>query len=90
MAHSASSRKRIRQNAKRQLLNRRRKTAVKVAVREFSDKLAGNNAAEAAEALKVAYKKIDQMAAKGTMHRKTAARRKSLLARNLNKVAAAS
>jgi len=76
----------MRQNAKRNLLNRRRKESVKRAVRDFKDKLADGDVAAAAEALKGAYKKIDQITAKGTIHKNTAARRKSALAKQLGAV----
>jgi len=84
VAHSRSAQKRIRQNEKRRLQNRRRKLGVKTAVRDFQDQLEAGDAAAAAEALKVAQKKIDQMVAKGAIHKNTAARRKSSLARALN------
>ena len=83
MAHSLSAKKRVRQNAKHRLRNRRRKEAVKDAVREFRTALAAGDKAAAGKALSAAYKKIDQVAAKGTLHKNTAARRKSALARQL-------
>jgi len=83
-----SAKKRIRQNAKHQLRNRRRKESVKRAVRDFTDKLATGDQTAAAEAMKEAYKKIDQTAAKGTIHKNTAARRKSALAKALNEATA--
>lgn len=43
-----------------------------------------NNADNKAEAIRVAIKKIDQAAAKGIMHKNTAARKKSALAKKLN------
>ena len=84
VAHSRSAKKRVRQNIKRQLRNRRRKESVKRAVREFQDTLGQGDTAGAADALKQVYKKIDQTAAKGTIHKNTAARRKSTLAKQLN------
>ena len=84
VAHSRSAKKRVRQNLKRQLRNRRRKESVKRAVREFTDTIDQGNIPAAAAALKQAYKKIDQTAAKGTIHKNTAARRKSTLAKQLN------
>ena len=83
MAHSLSAKKRIRQNLKHQRQNRRRKESIKRVVRDFKDKLSAGQTAEAAEALKLAYKKIDQVAAKGTLHANTAARHKSRLAKQL-------
>ncbi|NQU75212.1 MAG: 30S ribosomal protein S20 [Planctomycetes bacterium] len=87
MANSLSSKKRIRQNLNRQLRNRRRKESVKLVVRDFKDKLSHGDTPAAAEALKEVYKKIDQITAKGTLHKNTAARRKSSLAKQLNTTA---
>ena len=87
MAHSRSAEKRIRQNEKSRLLNRRRKLAVKIAVGEFQEHLEDGDTVAAAEALKAAYTKIDQVAAKGAIHKNTAARRKSSLARALTAAA---
>jgi len=84
VAHSLSAKKRIRQNAQRRSRNRWRKEKVKEAVREFDEAVASGDKAKAAEQLKVVYKRLDQVAAKGTIHKNTAARRKSRLARKLN------
>ena len=43
-----------------------------------------NNSADKTEAVRLAMKKIDQAAAKGILHKNTAARSKSALARKLN------
>ena len=43
-----------------------------------------NNAADKAEAVKVAIKRIDQAAAKGLLHKNKAARNKSALVKKLN------
>ncbi len=43
-----------------------------------------NDAADKTEAVRVALRAIDKAAAKGIMHKNTAARRKSALARKLN------
>jgi len=84
VAHSLSSKKRIRQNVKRRALNRGRKAQLKTKVREFNESLSSGDAARSAEVLRAAIKKIDQTAAKGTIHRNTASRRKSQLQRKLN------
>ncbi|GMV98280.1 MAG: 30S ribosomal protein S20 [Phycisphaerae bacterium] len=84
MAHSLSAEKRIRQNAKRNALNKARKAQVKSKVRAFSEALTGGDKAKALEALRAAVKKVDQVAAKGTLHRNAAARKKSRLQKRLN------
>lgn len=84
MAHSLSSKKRIRQNVKRRALNKARKGQVKARVRSFSEALASGDKNKATEALRAAIKKVDQVAAKGTLHKNTANRRKSRLQKQLN------
>ena len=84
MAHSLSAKKRIRQNIKRRGRNRWRKQQIKEAVREFHEALRAGDKAKAAEQLKVVYKRLDRVAAKGTIHKNAAARRKSRLARKLS------
>jgi small subunit ribosomal protein S20 len=88
VAHSLSAKKRIRQNAKRRALNRRRKAQVKGVIKELDQALHGGDRAKAAEQLKAVYKKLDQIAAKGVIHRNTAARKKSRLARRVGALAA--
>ena len=87
MAHSLSAKKSIKQNAKCRARNRWRKTQIKLAVRDFDEALGAGNVDQAAEQLKVVYKKLDQVAAKGTIHKNTAARKKARLARQLNAAA---
>ncbi|MCD6304517.1 MAG: 30S ribosomal protein S20 [Planctomycetes bacterium] len=83
MAHSLSAKKRIRQNAKRRGRNRWRKSQIKQAVKQFDEALRAGDRAAAAERLKLVYKRLDKVAAKGTIHKNTAARKKSRLARKL-------
>ena len=83
MAHSLSAKKRNRQNVKRNLRNRRRKQQVKDAIREFEDALRSHNTKDAAELLKTVYKRLDRTAARGTIHKSTAARKKARLAKRL-------
>lgn len=86
VADSRSAKKRIRQNIKRRSRNRWRKEQVKEAVRQFDDALRAGDRAKAAEQLKLVYKRLDKVAAKGTIHKNAAARKKSRLARKLSKV----
>ena len=87
MAHSLSAKKRIRQNAKRRGLNRWRKGQMKDAVRSFDEALKAGDKAKATEQLSVAFKQLDRTAAKGTIHKNTANRRKSRMSKALNKLA---
>jgi small subunit ribosomal protein S20 len=86
VANSLSAKKRVRQSAKRRGLNRWRKTIVKDAVREFDDALKAGDKAKASEKLSVAFKQLDRTAAKGTIHKNTANRRKSRMTKALNKL----
>lgn len=84
VAHSLSSKKRIRQNVKRRALNKARKAQIKTRVRAFTEAVASGDKPKATEAARAAIKKVDQIAAKGTLHRNTANRRKSRLQKSLN------
>ena len=88
MAHSNSATKRIRQDEKRRLRHRWRKSAVKSSVRAFDEAVTAGTTDEAATQLRKAYKRLDKIAAKGTIHKKTAARKKSRLAKQLVKASA--
>lgn len=84
MASSLSSKKRIRQNAKCRARNRWRKAQVKEVIRAFDESLHDGNMDKAQEQLKAVYKQLDKVAAKGTIHKKTASRKKSRLAKRLD------
>ncbi len=86
MASSLSAKKRIRQNAKRRARNRWRKSQVKEVVKQYDQAISDGDADKAAELLNLCYKTIDQVAAKGTFHKKTASRQKARLAGKLNKI----
>ena len=86
MANSPSSRKRIRQNAKRRLLNRRRKEQLKQKVRAFEAAVGAAPADQATQAFRAAVKAIDQTSAKGAVHKNTAARKNARLAKRLAKL----
>lgn len=84
MAHSLSAKKRMRQNLKRRAINRAGRSTEKTAIRGALAALGGSDAAAAANAVKETTRVLDRDAAKGLIHKNTAARRKSRLARKLN------
>ncbi len=90
MANSLSAKKRIRQNVSRRARNRARKRLVKDNVRTFTEAVTDRDADKAASALKAAIKRIDQVAAKGTIHKNTASRKIAKLQRKFNALAAGS
>ena len=84
MANSASARKRIKQYERNRIRNRARKSAVKTRTRRFLEAIHDGKLQEAKEMFVHVQKQLDQVAAKGTFHKKTVARRKSRLACRLN------
>jgi len=88
VAHSLSAKKRVRQNDKRRAINRRRKSQVKTQIKHFQETLSEGDADAAAEQFRLVAAKLDKTAATSTMHKKTAARKKSRLAKQLNVIKA--
>jgi small subunit ribosomal protein S20 len=84
-----SAKKRVRQNIKRRARNRARKTVVKEQVKVFMTALAGGDMGKAEQEFRKTAQWLDKVAAKGSIHKNTAARRRSRLARRLNAAKAA-
>ena len=84
MAHSLSAKKRVRQNLKRRARNRARKDQIKESVKGFTAALTGGKLDQAAEVLRTVVQKLDRVAGKGTIHKNTAARKRSRLTKQLN------
>ena len=89
MAHSISAKKRIRQNLKARSRNRARKDMIKLEVKSFTSALASGDQAKAREQLNKTVQRLDWVAAKGTIHKNAAARKRSRLTRRLNAMLAA-
>ena len=87
MAHSSSAKKRVRQNAKRRVINRARKSMVKTQIKRFEAALDAGDQAQAQEMYRLLTQKLDKVAATSTMHKNTASRVKSRMARRLNAMA---
>jgi small subunit ribosomal protein S20 len=84
VAHSLSAKKRVRQNAKKRIINRARRSQVKTQVKRLETALSDGNVEVATAELRATVKKLDKVAATSTMHKRTAARKKSRLAKKLN------
>lgn len=84
MAHSLSAKKRVRQNTKKRVVNRARRSQVKTLVKRFETTVEEGDTKAGAEQFHVIVKKLDKVASTSTMHKKTAARKKSRLAKRLN------
>ncbi|MBX3442717.1 MAG: 30S ribosomal protein S20 [Planctomyces sp.] len=80
MPNTSSAKKALRQNTKRRLQNRSQRSALRTVVKKARS-AAAEGAEDAVEALRQATKKLDQAAAKHLIHKNTAARTKSRLAK---------
>ena len=88
MANHKSAIKRHKQSLKRAALNRSRRTRVKNVIKDARAAIAGDDRALAEKALSTANSVLGRVAAKGTIHWKTAARKISRLAKSVNKMKA--
>ncbi len=86
MANTRSAIKRIRQNEKRRQRNRAVRSSIRTAVKNAGAALVGKTA-ESKTAVLEAIRALDRAVSQGIIHRNTAARRKSSLARKLNSLA---
>lgn len=88
MPNIKSAIKRVRQNEKRRALNASQRSALRTSIKAVNAAVASNDAASAQAALLVAIKKLDKAAGKGLIHKNTAARKKSRLAKAVNAISA--
>ncbi|MEA5010803.1 MAG: 30S ribosomal protein S20 [Angelakisella sp.] len=82
MPNIKSAKKRVKVIAVKTAHNKAVKSNLKTVIKKAEFALA-NNADDRDAAIKLAVKKIDQAAAKGLLHKNTAARKKSALARKM-------
>ncbi|MDH4241049.1 MAG: 30S ribosomal protein S20 [Phycisphaerae bacterium] len=88
MAHSLSAKKRVKQNAKSRTINRARKSQIKTQIKHFETALSSGDVEAASEQYRLVAQKLDKTAATSTMHKRTVARKKSRLAKQLNSLKA--
>ena len=86
MANIKSSMKRIKLQEKAAVRNKSKRTLIKTNIKKFDDAAAEGDREKAVDAYNVAAKTIDKAATKGLIHKNKAARRKSALAKQLNKI----
>ncbi len=84
MPTSLSAKKRVRQNAKRNALNNWRKRRIRTRIKTFLEALREQKLDKAETEYRKTCGILDKVACTSTLHRNTAARRKSRLARRLN------
>ncbi|HEV8629141.1 MAG TPA: 30S ribosomal protein S20 [Thermoanaerobaculia bacterium] len=87
MANTKSAEKRMRQSAERRERNRGDRSTMRTAIKKVRGALASGDAQGAQEALKTAVQVIDRTNKKHVVHRNTAARTKSRLAKAVQKAA---
>lgn len=83
MPNIKSAKKRVKVTEVKANQNKAFNSALKTEIKKANAAIE-NNAENKAEAVKVAVKKIDQAVAKGILHKNTAARKKSALAKKAN------
>ena len=83
MPNIKSAKKRVKVIATKTLQNKALNSQLKTEIKKANAAIE-NNAEDKAVAVRVAIKKIDQAAAKGILHKNTAARRKSALDKKLH------
>ena len=88
MPNIKSAKKRVSVIKTKTLRNQIIKTNLKTCIKKFEECVANGDAANAVEACKLAFKKIDQAVAKGILHKNTASRKKAQLSVKLNKISA--
>ena len=86
MPNIKSAKKRVKVIKKKTLINQMVKSQLKTAIKKFEISLSEGKDT-ASDAYKIAIKKIDQAAARGILHKNTAARKKSKLTLKLNNAA---
>jgi len=83
LANIKSAKKRVLVSESKQMQNRMAKSSLRTQIKKVNTLSAEGDAAAAGSAYIEAQKTIDQAVAKGLLHKNTAARRKSRLARGL-------
>ncbi|MBK5253841.1 MAG: 30S ribosomal protein S20 [Peptostreptococcaceae bacterium] len=89
MANIKSAKKRIKVLDKKTARNKRVNNRIKDLTKEFDLAIENNDVELAGEKLQALEVKVDQAAAKGTMHKNTASRKISRLTKRFNAVKAA-
>ena len=83
MANTPQAKKRIRRNDKRQSINHARVSRIRTHIKAVESALAEGKKADAAEALKKAQPELFRGVARGVIHKNTASRKFSRLAKRV-------
>ncbi len=83
MANTLQAKKRVRRNAKRESINKARRSRIRTFVKKVELAVEAGNADEAKVALKEAQPELMRGVTKGVLHKKTASRKVSRLAKRV-------
>ena len=84
MPNTESAKKRVRQSVKRQSLNNWRKRRVRTQIKSFLEALHDRDVSAAETEFRKTAALLDKVSSTSTMHKNTASRKKSRLAKRLN------
>ena len=87
MPNIKSAKKRVELSRISNMMNKQAKSVLKTTMKKFEAAVAEGNREQADSAYKAVIKTIDKAAAKGILHKNTAARKKSSCARKMNEIA---
>ena len=87
MANHKSAEKRVRQNAKRNEINRSNRSKLRTSIKKLRTSVAASDKTGSIELLNPTVSLIDKAVNKGIIHKNTAARYKSRLTRHVNDLA---
>jgi len=87
MANHKSAEKRIRQNARRNEINRSNRSKLRTSIKKLRSAVAGHDKTVSTELLYPTVSLIDKAVNKGIIHKNTAARYKSRLTKHVNSLA---
>jgi small subunit ribosomal protein S20 len=88
MANSPQSKKRARQNERRQEINKARRSRIRTFLRKVEEAIASGDVAKAQGALRAAQPELMRGVTKGVVHKNTAARKMSRLSARVKAIAA--
>jgi small subunit ribosomal protein S20 len=83
MANTPQAKKRIRRNARRELINHSRISRIRTFIKAVESAVAAGQKDEAAEALRQAQPEMARGVARGVLHKNTASRKFSRLAKRV-------
>jgi small subunit ribosomal protein S20 len=86
MANHKSAEKRVRQNLKRNEINRSNRSKLRTQIKKLRMAIAGHDKAQSGELLSPTVSLIDKAVNKGVLHKNTAARYKSRLTKHVSEL----